>query len=270
MDIEIVQVPYDSGHRGARMGAGPLRLVAGALPEQLSGRGHHVRLVSVELQAELPTEIAAAFQLARAVRERVAEARGRGALPLILAGNCVAALGVLAALERPRVFWFDAHGDLNTPETTHSGFLDGMALAIALGRCWNPLRVALGLEPLPAERVWLLGARDLDPAEREFLAVSAVHTSLDDVASSGEGATAYLHIDLDVLDPSVAPANRLAAPDGLELAELESAIERIGHAHRIAAASLTAYDPAVDPEGAMVAVAGRIADRIAAAAAGRS
>jgi arginase len=177
----------------------------------------------------------------------VAAARKRRVLPLVLAGNCIHSLGVIAALPDAHVFWFDAHGDLNTPETTLSGMLDGMALSIALGRCWTRLSASVGVVPLAEEQVWLIGARDLDPGEHGFLSRASLHTSLDSLPESGENPPAHLHVDLDVLDPLVATANQFAAPNGLSLEELLAGITRIARTHRIAAATLSAYDPAVDP-----------------------
>jgi arginase len=73
------------------------------------------------------------------------------------------------------VFWFDAHANVNTPETTRSGFLDGMALATAMGWCWRPMTGAVpGFESVPEAAVPLLGARDFDPPETELLSRSAV------------------------------------------------------------------------------------------------
>src|SRR5262249_19886505 len=148
-----------------------------------------------------------------------------GALPLVLSGNCNAAVGVLAGLQptRPAVVWFDAHGDYNTPETTVSGFLDGMALAIATGRCWRSLASTVpGFEPSGEDQVALVGARDVDAGEAEILEKSAVRRiRVAEVRSAGVEAafgpalaalesrsdSIYLHLDLDVLDPDEAPAN---------------------------------------------------------------
>ena len=83
--------------------------------------------------------------------------------------------------------WIDAHGDLNTPETTPSGFLGGMPFAVLLGWCHDELRAAAGLEPaLAAERAALVGARDLDPGERDAIARSRLVVA-DDVAGALTG-----------------------------------------------------------------------------------
>lgn len=267
MKLDLVQVPYDSGHRAARMGAGPLRLVEAGLPGALRDAGHEVRLEAVELEGVFTTEIASAFELARAVAGPVAEAERHGRLPLVLAGNCISAVGTVAALGRPAIYWFDAHADLNTPESTKSGFLDGMALSILLGRCWRGLAGQVGLEPVPEDAVCLIGARDVDAAEEEFLAGSAVRrlnaAALPGALPAVSGARAYVHIDLDCLDPSVGRANAYAADGGLTLERLLDMIDAIAARAPIAAAALTAYDPAVDPGGAVTEAAIRIAERLA-------
>jgi arginase len=78
VEVDLLQVPFDSGPRGVRMGAGSLGLVESGLVDHLAGLGHHVRLVPVEHESEFPTEIAAAFELARKIRDRVTESREEG------------------------------------------------------------------------------------------------------------------------------------------------------------------------------------------------
>lgn len=267
--IDVLQVPYDSGRRGVRMGAGPLRLVQDGIVEHLAGRGHDTRLVSVELEDGLHAEAAAAFRIGRIVRARVQSALLEQRLPLVLAGNCITSIGIIAALHMPAVYWFDAHADLNTPETTRTGFLDGMALAVSLGYCWSGLARDLGLQPLPASRVRLIGARDLDPAERtridagEIRCCAPGHPFTSDDCVPG-GGDAYLHIDLDVLDPGIGEANQFAAPGGLSLENVLDAMSTIAAHHRIAALALTALDPQSDIDGRITEAAFRIAARAAA------
>jgi len=266
MKIDVLQVPYDSGRRDFRMGGGPMRLVEGGLLSHLSG--HAPEVIPVQLDPGFKAEISSAFDLAKAIRFRVSESLQRCHFPLILSGNCIAALGTVAALVNPDVYWFDAHGDLNTPESTKSGYLDGMALAILLGRCWRSLSTDLGLQPVPEQKVWLLGARDLDPAEKDFLLTSRLRWIRSDqemgsLPMKNRPDGAYLHIDLDVLDPSVGTANSYASAGGFSLEGLKSAIERIGENTVIRAAALTAYDPAADPSGLVVEAAIEIAEYIA-------
>src|SRR4051812_6799346 len=98
MPVDLIMVPYDSGHRGRRMGAGPLHFADNGAADRLRAAAGSVRETVVGVDPELPAEIAAAFDLARATAFAVRTARGRGSLPLVLAGNCITSLGVLAAL----------------------------------------------------------------------------------------------------------------------------------------------------------------------------
>lgn len=267
MRVQILQVPYDSGHRGVRMGRGPEHFVEHGLPDKLQAAGHEVEVGVVESALALPAEISTAFALARSLAERVRAARHAGRFPLVLSGNCNSALGTLAGIDPPGagIVWFDAHGDFNTPETTTGGFLDGMGLATATGRCWTRLAATIpGFTPIPDPHVVLVGARDLDPGERDLLRQSQVTlVPAATIRSDGAGRAlgpafdtlrarvqqVYLHLDLDVLDPQAAVANGYAAPEGLSVAQVEEAIGLLAERLPIAAAAVTAYDPAYDQDG---------------------
>jgi arginase len=263
MQVQLIAVPYDSGRRGERMGAGPERLLQAGLVTRLADAGHHVQVRTIEAPADAwRSEIRTTFELAAGVSRAVTEAIGGGRLPLVLSGNCgPAALGCIAGMGNvSSVLWFDAHGDFNTPDTTVGGFLDGMAMATLTGRCWPALAAAIpGFAPVGENSVILLGARDLDPLEAVALNTSAVRlvepgdlrTGLPDVLT-GLGASpgpAYLHLDLDVMDPSEGRINCFAAPGGLSRPDVEWAIGAIAHRVPLGAAALTALDPDADPDG---------------------
>lgn len=275
-DVRLIAVPYDSGIRGWRMGAGPPHLLDGGLEARLRTRGHAVQTQWIEAPADPPpVEIRTTFQLAAGVADAVRDARSADAFPVVLAGNCATAIGTLAGLADadPAVVWLDAHADFNTPETTRSGFLDGMALAIATGRCWAQMAATLpGFRPVPEPRVLLAGTRDVDPAEAALLTHSPctvlppadlparLSGALDTLRT--RAGTVYLHIDLDVLDPSEGRANAFAAPDGLLLPQLIELIRELRHRFPIAAAALTAYDPSCDEDGRIRAAAQTILDEV--------
>ena len=272
-DVQLITVPYDSAHRGLRMGAGPTHLVARGLPDRLREAGR-----SVDVRKLAPTdgswvaEIGTAFDLDRQLAEVVASARTRGAFPLTLAGNCITSVGTLAGLGAGTtgVLWFDAHGDFNTPESTVGGFLDGMALATAVGRCWRMLAATVpGFTPVAEGNVVLVGGRDLDAAEAELLAASDVtHIRAPDVATRLDEALdtlavrvehLYVHVDLDVLDASEGRANAYAGGPGLSRGELLDAIASAARRCRIAAGAITAYDPGYDSDGRICATATAVA-----------
>lgn len=279
--VELILVPYDSGQRAVRMGRGPEHLVERGLGDALADDGHHVTVTHVESTVEPAAEVAVTFDLARGIARAVRAARGEGHVPLVLAGNCISALGTLAGLDSRHtgVLWLDAHGDLNTPETTSSGFLDGMALATLTGRCWRGMAAAVpGFNPLPDHRIALIGARDLDPPEEALASALGIRrVGAADLARDGArqaiaplvGRMAqaidrfYVHVDLDVLDPDVAVVNQFGAAGGLSLQEVLTVVDLAARTSGIAAASLTAYDPAGDDDGRAVAAAVAIARAIA-------
>ncbi len=285
MRVSLILVPYDSGLRGERLGAGPERVLDAGLERRLAAAGHQSRVQVAEAPAgSWQAEIGTAFALARAVAELVRDARAGGAFPLVLSGNCgPAALGATAGLGGPpAVAWFDAHGDFNTPETTVGGFLDGMCLATLTGHCWTQLAAGIpGFQPVPETSVALIGARDLDPLEAAALERSAIrrigvgqlrgHLPGALAALQGAVPSVYLHLDLDVLDPSEGRVNPYAAPHGPKRAEIEWAMGAIGAALPLHAASLTAYDPGSDVDGRVSEAAVSLAAVLveAAARAGR-
>jgi arginase len=261
----IVQVPSDLG-RADRMGAG-VPVLAETLAELVDET-----VVVARGDASL-NEVAACMEIVRGVGERVREVVAARRFPLVLAGNCHSSLGTVAGLRIPvGVVWLDAHADFNTPETTRSGFLDGMALALLTGSGWEALRATIpGHEPVPEEWVVLAGARDLDPSEEQRLAPSGVRRAqADDLPDAldtlrGRIADVYLHVDLDVLDPSVGRANRYACDGGFNLHELERAVDAVQARFTVRAAAVTAYDPAGDPEHAIPQAARAVVARLLAA-----
>jgi arginase len=117
------------------------------------------------------------------------------ARPLVLGGDCCAHVGAVEGLaarhDRLALVWLDAHGDLNTPETSPSGNTWGM-----------PLRMLLDAGTVPPERVALIGARDIDPPERAFLDSSSIHTGDDAIdRATGDVDCVYVAFDADVLEP---------------------------------------------------------------------
>jgi len=284
VNVRILTVPYDSGVRGVRMGRGPERLLDRGLSVTLARGGHEVAVETIDISvASPPLEVGGAFQLNRLLAERVRAAVSAGALPVVLAGNCNTAAGTLAGIgpEGTGVLWFDSHADLNTPETTGSGFFDGMALALVTGRCWSKLSTGIpGFLPVPDGHVVLAGARDLDPAEEALLAASGIQflpaAALKNVregtleralsALTARVRRLYVHIDLDVLDGDEVRANQFASPGGPTAAEMSEVLSLVGARIPVAALAVTAYDPSFDPEGraadAAIALVGTVLDTV--------
>jgi len=168
MNVQVIQIPYDSGNC-LRMGKGPEHFLDNGLTRVLQADGHQVSVESIEPQTKFRAEIQTQFELYRLLAERVSAARQENKFPLILSGNCSATLGAIAGTNKKRLglIWLDAHGDFNTPETTTSGFLDGMGLAIAAGLCWKPLALSIpNFSPIAGENILHVGGRDFDSQEQ--------------------------------------------------------------------------------------------------------
>ena len=189
--------------------------------------------------------------------------------PVVYAGDCLAAIGVLAGLQRagvdPTLVWFDAHGDFHTWQTTRSGFLGGMPLAMIVGRGEQTILEGAGLAPLDERRVILVGARDLDPGEDEAVAASSM-TVLPVVRDllrwDPPPGALHLHLDLDVVDPAEMPAQNYPAPGGPSLADVRAVLARLAATGQVAAVSFSTWNPSLPgaerAAAAAVALAGAI------------
>ena len=260
-DPRLIQVPWYLGREHPDLSRGP-----GVLAESIGGESV---VVPEPEPRPVPNEIADSFDVIRAVRTAVSEAVAEGRFPLVLAVNCFTSLGTVAGLGRDvGVIWFDAHGDFHTPESTPTGFLDGMGLAMLTGDGWDEMRAGLG--SVPAENALLVDARDFEPAEIERIEASALRRATTDTleAALDELATrvdaVYVHVDLDVIDASVARANVLTVENGPDTEQLEQALAAIAGRFDIAAAALTAYDPSQDHENRIPGIAARLAHQLVA------
>jgi arginase len=272
--VRTVLAPYDSGHRSIRMGAGPDYLMDNGLSEMLrSAERHSLSFAHVLPEVDPPAEVATAFELDRLVAEQVREAVAGGEFPLVLSGNCNTAVGTISGLGGSDlgVVWFDAHADFNTPETTTTGFTDGMGLAVAVGHCWKEMaRAVPGFSAVAERDVVLAGVRVVESSEEERLAASEVsvvganriglegpsvlEAALDDL--KGRVGRVYVHLDLDVLDPEKAgKANEFAPEGGLSAEDLKTALGKVQERFAVAAAGIASYDPAFDADGRVLAVA---------------
>ena len=267
MKIALILVPYDSGHRNVRMGAGPERL-ADPIADELAAAGYRVSRTIVEPRpTSWHAELGTAFELASGVAREVTAARAGQALPIVLAGNCFATLGVVAALgDGTGLIWWDAHADFNTPDTSVSGFLDGMALATIAGRSWTAMRGRVeGFVPVREDHVWLVGARDIDPAEASALESSRIHRVPATAASAELSKTISrqavsiprfaLHVDLDVIDAAEGRANSYAVGGGVSIAQLTATCSALGRELPVEALTLSAYDPSCDVDGRVMVAA---------------
>lgn len=275
MRVTLIAVPYDLGREGVGSGHGPGAYLAEGVTEALADRGHEIEVVTAQRSGPFGDELQAVLEVDAAVAGLVAEAASHGRLPLVLAGNCNVTLGVraglLAAAGPARTglatVWLDAHGDFNTPDISETGYLDGMPLAMLTGRAFPEAWQRLGGTPSEESLVLHAGGRDLDPKETDALTVSgllvvsgaeigyrglgeALAPALDELVKRAGGGTpgarrppAMLHVDIDVVDPALAPAVQFPSPGGLTVAELLAAVEMTGGRFDLRAVSLTSFDP---------------------------
>ncbi len=198
-----------------------------------------------------------------------------------LGADCNSVLGILGGLARsvepewPRrvgLVWIDAHADYNTPETSPSGMLGGMPVATACGKCLPRLRRASGLRvPLQAPDVLMVGLRDVDPPEQEAIKEDGIVTlTVDDLLQGEAGSdgsawsprlkwamdrlcaredVVYVHVDLDILDPTLAPAAGLPAPGGISGDQLGEGLRRLLSYPKVGALALVSYGAERDEDG---------------------
>lgn len=232
----MIAVPYHLGQRGVEVGRGPLVIVEALQRPCVMIEGDGVAQVN--------------SRLAQAVSEHPRPA-------IVLAGNCNSCLGTLSALDDPGVVWFDAHGDFNTPETTISGAFEGMSLAVATGHCHRELMP----RPVAEENVFLIATRSLDPLEEVLLRQSKVELAAFDELPSAlrrlepRVKTIYLHLDLDVLDPSVSPGVNFSEPGGISPDQLYDAVKLVAATGKLAVAAIANFNPDRDRDNRTLKIA---------------
>ncbi len=208
--------------------------------------------------------------LDRALAEEVAAIRAADHLPIVITGDCTQPIGVLAGLQveglDPLLVWYDAHGDFNTPETTPSGFIGGMPLAMLCGRGEQTIVAGAGASVLPEGQVILTDARDLDPGEKEAVAGSGI-THLPDVAGLLDldlpaEKPIYIHFDCDVLDLADLAAIDYPAEGGPAMETVEASLARLADTGRVAAVSVTLWNPDKDEDGSAGRVVLGLVDRL--------
>ncbi|GAA4237382.1 arginase family enzyme/GNAT superfamily N-acetyltransferase [Streptosporangium album] len=225
--VTVVEVPQwqgSSSPAAVRLAEGAARLAA-MIPD-----AEHLRVTIGETLAET------------AARTREALSRARGGFTVTVGGDCGVELEPISAAlreygERLRVVWFDAHGDLNTPDSSPSGAFHGMVLRTLLGEGPPDLVPDRVLRP---EQVVLAGVRALDPAESEYVRV----TGLGDLSALADGAALYIHLDLDVLDPEFFGSVGTPEPGGLLPGELTDQIAALASRFEVVGLGVTEYEPA--------------------------
>ena len=274
--IAVIGAALDlgAGRRGVDMGPSAIRYAG--LDARLAELGHEcVDLGNVETVVAEATEVGderARFlpqikDTCARVADVVERAAGEGQLPLVLGGDHSVALGSLSGLARARgsggVLWLDAHGDLNSPETTPSGNVHGMVLAAALGLAGPRFREdGWGLPAVGEGRVALVGVRSLDDGERRVVGgldarvftmsdvdrlgvERAVQEALAHVAGPG---FVHVSLDMDVVDPDVAPGVGTPVRGGLSYREAHLTLELVAESGLLSSLDVVEVNPILDRE----------------------
>lgn len=221
--VALVQFAGTAGDRNPD-GAAGTRVLTRALEARLGVEAVAVGRERPPLGGAWDAELAAARTDLEAVAERFRAVLAAGAAPVAAINRCAVALATLPVVAQARpdavVVWFDGHGDVHTPATTTTGYLGGLALAGPLGLWASGL--GAGLTP---DRAVLVGARDLDPPERELVDGTALTlvppgpALAEELAAAVAGRPVYVHVDCDVLEPGIVPTE-YDVPGGLSLDDL--------------------------------------------------
>jgi arginase len=293
-EVAVIGATMDlgAGRRGVDMGPSAIRYagldqqLAEKLGVQVTDAGNVVSPV-VETASEGDESaryLAQILDLCDRLAKLVAEVADRGALPLVLGGDHSCALGSLLGMAQARggpggVVWVDAHGDLNTPETSPTGNVHGMVLAAALGLAGDSFR--RDGWPVPAiehGKVALVGIRSLDEGERELLnTLDAKVLTMSDVdrrgvepcmrealAHASGGAFLHVSLDMDVVDPDYAPGVGTPVRGGLSYREAHLAMETVAQSAHLDSMDVVEVNPILDRENAT----GQLAVELVASALG--
>ncbi|HYN09428.1 MAG TPA: rhodanese-like domain-containing protein [Vicinamibacterales bacterium] len=263
---------------------GPTTMAEGGIQQALAGLGATVRVNAIKLTAEQEPEYGGwkrlGFALGHLGRTVAANVRD-GYFNVGLLGTCPSMPGMVAGLQasgptktplKVGLLWLDAHPDFNTPETTRSGSLGGMPVAVATGRCLSVMRQDAGLDPpLKDEHVVMGGVRLTDPLEQDLLNKSKIEQlTVDDLRTISPAVTRqldrlsrltdkiYVHIDMDVLDPPEVMAHQNKVPNGPTSQQLAKLFEMIFSKYPKASAIGFATIPAKDEGGLSLAAVNRM------------
>jgi arginase len=277
--ISVIGVPLDlgAGRRGVDMGPSAFRQAL--LHETLRELGYDVQDagdVPVSIQeTQDPGDPRRKYlreirDTCQRLRDRVVEILGGGRMPVVLGGDHSIAMGTIAGVsaflrqrqQKLGLIWFDAHGDMNTPETSPSGNIHGMPLAAALGIGEPTLVNLAGAAPMvEGARAAVVGLRDVDPAERETIKQSGIgaftmrdidergmRAVMEEAIKRATSGTAGIHVsfDLDGVDPEHAPGVGTPSPGGMSYREAHLAMEMLADTEQVLVAEFVEVNPVLD------------------------
>ena len=277
--VHIVNVPLDLGASRRGTDAGPSAFRIAGLRNAISGMGY-----TISEETDIPVPIMETRQLEDSnarfkdeilsvcvqLAEQTKDILDRGETPLVIGGDHSIAMGTVSGAsahfrqegKKVGLIWFDAHGDMNLPETTPSGNIHGMPLAHLLGYGDPQLSSILGADPAVApENVALIGIRDIDRVEREFINRSGINAfTMRDIDQLGmsevsrraleivNADTAGFHVsfDLDGCDPEVIPGSGTLVPGGVSFREAHLLLEECASNGRMTSIEVVELNPFLD------------------------
>ncbi len=275
--VRVIGVPLDLGQSERGTDVGPAALRYAGLAASLETLGYEVLdsgNLDVPVSSVVPKSkvIEVIAETARRLADHTERAVARGEIAVTLGGDHSVAMGSVSGAARANstgLLWIDAHGDFNTPETSPSGNVHGMPLAVLLGR-GDPRLVSVAHAPrLGVEDVALVGIRQLDGKERDRLRESKIHVfSMRDVDERGMARVAsealdrisghgrlHVSLDVDALDPSVAPGVATPVPGGLSYREAHLLMEMVSDTRMLTSIDVVEVNPMLDVRNATAKVA---------------
>ncbi len=273
MQLQLISVPYRYDEPNEGLGLGPGALLEAGLAKKLTAAGFEVMSPVISELADSDRDEGRTAvnigKLGASTSHHVSNARKAGHAVLVLSGDDTAAVGVVAGLQAAEgaasqigLVWLDAHGDFNTPETSYSGILAGMPVAIIAGIAGPQWRAAAGLAaPIPTDRILIAGVRDLDEKEEALLLSTSVRLvraenlrTPEQLAPIVERLASHcsslvLHIDLDVLDPHLVPSSSTPSAGGLEIDQAVAAIQTVLATGKVAVVSVSSLNPGAGQRG---------------------
>ena len=278
--VALVKQPFSP----TGLSAGPTTMAEGGIQQLLGEMGVATRVETIGLTPEEDTEYGGWKRLGMALghfADVVGKNEQEGWFTVGLLATCPSMPGLVAGLQhsgpagkplRIGMLWLDAHPDFNTPETTRSGSLGGMPVAVATGRALRVMRLDAKLDPPLADRhVVMAGVRLTDPLEQELLDKSAIQQlSVNDLRHATPAVFAqldrlsrltdkiYIHIDMDVLDPREVMGHGNKVPDGPSSEQLAALFEQIFRRYPKASAIGFATIPSTDEGGLSLAAVNRM------------
>ncbi len=279
--VGIVGVPMDLGQERRGVDMGPSAIRYAGLQDRLLDLGYSViDYGDIPVKGRSPVQIGDAnlknlqsvVEASISVKERVKNMLKDDVFPLILGGDHSISIGTLAAINEKRknvgVIWYDAHGDLNIPETSPSGNIHGMPLAVNVDLGHSTL-TSIGINKIKPENIVLIGARALDEGEKELIhrlgikvftmheidriGMTAVIEQTIDYLKDTDGV--HLSLDLDALDPMECPGVGTPVRGGITYRESHLAMEMLAESGLITSAELVEVNPILDDRNQTAEVA---------------